>query len=112
MVLMSEWWIREHWGRAFDVVRILPRTHHQNWALLRRRDVEPTVEELERPADDRREYVAAKHNLRQVQREIEAAEREHEREIEEVRSGFERSASWRLTRPLRAARRALRGRGR
>jgi SAM-dependent methyltransferase len=100
MVLMSDWWIREHWGRAFDVVAVAPQVHGQSWALLRRRDVAVTVADLERPADDPREHAALRHNLRQVQRELEG-----------VRGEYERSLSWRLTRPLRAARARLARRG-
>jgi hypothetical protein len=100
MVLMSDWWIREHWGRAFDIVQIAPRVHNQSWALLRRRDVELNVSEIETPSDDPREYRALRHNLRQVQQELERAE-QRAREYEE-------SLSWRLTRPLRATRQRLR----
>jgi SAM-dependent methyltransferase len=99
MVLMSDWWVREHWGRAFEIVSIAPEVHGQSWALLRRREVTLTVEDLERPADDPREHAALRHNLRQVQRELEG-----------VRAEYEQSLSWRLTRPLREARRRVRRR--
>jgi SAM-dependent methyltransferase len=94
VVLMSDWWVREHWGRVFDVVELVPEMHGQTWVLLRKREVAMTVEELERPADDPREYTALKHNLRQV-------EADRERMIFELRSSYENSRSWRLTRPLR-----------
>jgi SAM-dependent methyltransferase len=103
MVLMSDGWVRAHWGRAFEFVEVAPQVHGQSWALLRRRDVELTVADLERPEADPREVTALRHNLRQVQRELE------EREAR-VRF-FEQSLSWRLTRPLRAARAALSRRG-
>ncbi|MGH2960723.1 MAG: class I SAM-dependent methyltransferase [Solirubrobacterales bacterium] len=66
MVLMSEWWVRAHWGRAFEILEIAPRIHNQSWALMRKRDLAPTVADLERPADDPREYLAARHNVRQA----------------------------------------------
>jgi SAM-dependent methyltransferase len=94
MVLMSDWWVRAHWGRAFDVLRVEPQVHGQSWALLRRRDVQLTVADLERPEDDPREVAALRHNLRQVQRELEGR-------AGEVRGEYEGSRSWRLTRPLR-----------
>jgi SAM-dependent methyltransferase len=94
MVLMSDWWVRAHWGRAFDVLRVEPQVHGQSWALLRRREVQLTVADLERPEDDPREVAALRHNLRQVQRELEGRARE-------VRREYEGSRSWRLTRPLR-----------
>jgi SAM-dependent methyltransferase len=76
MVLMSDWWVRAHWGRAFEILEVAPRIHNQSWALLRKRDVELTADELEAPADDPREYVALRHNVRQLQREIERRESE------------------------------------
>jgi SAM-dependent methyltransferase len=94
MVLMSDWWVREHWGRAFELVAVAPLVHGQTWTLLRRREVSLTVEDLARPADDPREVAALRHNIRQVQRELELRR-------EEVRREYESSRSWRLTRPLR-----------
>lgn len=44
MVLMSDWWVRSHWGRAFEIVDIAPNVFHQSWALMRKRDVELTNE--------------------------------------------------------------------
>jgi SAM-dependent methyltransferase len=95
MVLMSDWWVRAHWGRAFEVLSVT-HVHGQSWALLRRRDVALTVEDLERPADDAREHAALRHNLRQVQRELEV-----------VRAQYEQTLSRRLTRALRRARARL-----
>jgi SAM-dependent methyltransferase len=101
VVLMSDWWVRAHWGRAFEIVDVAPNVHGQSWALLRRRDVALTAADLERPADDPREWAALRHNLRQVQRDHVAA-------MSEIRRSYERSASWRLTAPLRAGARTLR----
>jgi SAM-dependent methyltransferase len=106
--LISDWWLREHWGRAFDVLEIAPRIHYQSWALLRKRDVEVSVEELAEPADDPREYRSVRHNLRQAQREIELTQRRGREQLEEMRRGYEESRSWRMTRPLRAAGRLVR----
>ena len=123
LVLISDWWLREHWGRAFDVLAIEPNIHNQSWAVLAKRDVELTVEDLERPGDDPREFLALRHNLRQAQREVEAGQRsarealEAERRrgeqlraaaIEEQRRMYEDSLSWQLTRPLRAGAKAAR----
>jgi SAM-dependent methyltransferase len=96
MVLMSDWWVREHWGRAFEILDVAPNVHGQTWALLRKRQVDVAVEDLERPADDRREWLALRNNLRQV-------ERDRKRSVEELRTEYERSLSWRMTRPLRIA---------
>jgi SAM-dependent methyltransferase len=123
LTLISEWWLREHWGRAFEIVEIAQQIHNQSWALMRKRDVELSVAELEAPGDDPREFTALRHNLRQAQREIEStqeraraevaataeAERAHgASEIEQLRSFYEQSLSWELTRPVRAAGRTVR----
>jgi SAM-dependent methyltransferase len=115
-VLMSDWWVHAHWGRAFEILELTPRTHNQTWALLRKRDLEITAEELERPEDDPREWVALRHNLHQVQREFdralhwqrEVARRERTLEVGQLRREYEDSWSWQVTRPLRAAGRIAR----
>lgn len=73
MVFMSDWWVREHWGRAFEIVAVNRRFHNQTWAMLRKRDVSLTAEELLAPGDDPREWRALRHNVVQLQRELEAA---------------------------------------
>jgi SAM-dependent methyltransferase len=100
VVLMSDWWVREHWGRAFEFLASAP-VHGQTWVLLRKREVDVTPERLAQPADDPREYAALRHNLGQVERDLEWA-------LAEVRAQYEGSLSWRLTRPLRYAARGLR----
>ncbi len=111
-VLMSDWWVRAHWGRAFEILEIAPRIHNMSWASMRKRDVEVSVEELERPEDDPRELRAAEHNLRQVRRELEfdqALAAEMLKAVRDaVRDEYEQSSSWRLTRPLRGVARATR----
>jgi SAM-dependent methyltransferase len=106
MVMHSPWWIREHWGRAFEVLELRPRTEWgEGVVAMRRRDVSVTPEDLERidPRDER-ELLALRHNLRQVQRE---GVHVQEARAAELRA-LERSLSWRLTRPLRAVGRLLR----
>jgi SAM-dependent methyltransferase len=122
VVFHSEWWIREHWGRAFDILS-LERTdpaeaqHSQGAALLRRSERRPSTDELTRPATDPRESAASRFNLEQLQ--WEAAELamhcaglrgETERlhvELDAIAS----SRSWRLTAPLRGIRARLRKSG-
>jgi SAM-dependent methyltransferase len=89
VVLTSDWWVRAHWGRAFDFVDEAA-VHGQTWVLLRKRNVEVSVSALARPEDDPREYRALAHNLRQV-------EREKERLVAELRASYEGSLTWRLT---------------
>jgi SAM-dependent methyltransferase len=95
IVLMSDWWVRARWGRAFEILAVEPLVHGQSWALMRRRDVEITVADLEAPADDPREYLALRHNIRQLRREIE-------------QRSYERSMSWVIARAYRVARRLAR----
>jgi SAM-dependent methyltransferase len=95
MILMSDWWVEEHWGRAFD---ILDRkdVHGQTWTMLRKKEVQLTAEELLRPGDDPREWTALRHNIVQLQREIDAA--------------WDRAASTeRIAAPLRGARAKVEG---
>jgi SAM-dependent methyltransferase len=94
VVLMSDWWVREHWGRAFEILTVTPNVHGQTWVLMQRRDVQISIEEVEEPADYPREITALRHNLRQVERDL--------------RNYYEGSLSWRFTRPLRTAARIAR----
>jgi SAM-dependent methyltransferase len=118
LTMISDWWLRDHWGRAFEVLKIEPNIHNQSWALLRKLDVHPTVPELARPGEDAREYEALRHNLLQTQREVEAVQERGRQELEATRVAdqqhladrlaqqrrvYEQSLSWRLTQPLRGA---------
>jgi SAM-dependent methyltransferase len=94
MVLMSDWWVREHWRRAFEFVAVEPQVHGQTWALMQRRDVQVTAEELAAPSDDPREHSALRHNIEQLRREESAR-------VESVRAAYESALSWRVTWPLR-----------
>ena len=95
-VLMSDWWVRAHWGRAFEILRVEP-VHGQSWALMRKRDVELTQEDIEQPEDDPREYEALRHNLRQVQRELGFVSELAKRQAEALR----RSPIWRISTRIR-----------
>jgi SAM-dependent methyltransferase len=102
MVLMSDWWVDEHWGRAFEPIRRTP-VHGQTWALLHRREGEVTESQLQAPSNDPRELAAAAHAL-------ELVEADHERALRELRAHYENSRSWKLTRPLRMAAASVRRR--
>jgi ubiquinone/menaquinone biosynthesis C-methylase UbiE len=109
-VLHSEWWIRTHWGRAFEIGRIEPRKGKQAWVLLRKRPVSLTVDELEAVEDtERREIDALRHNIAQIERRHRDAVLENRRLMQQL-SEVLKSHSWRLTRPLRATRRRVRNR--
>jgi SAM-dependent methyltransferase len=105
-VLISDWWMREHWGRAFEVVDVKPQVHNMTWPLLRKRDVEITPDELDLPSGDAREAAAMTTNIRLLVRETNLAEEAHRKELESlearIRGEYEGSRSWRITRPLRS----------
>lgn len=68
-VFHSPWWLREHWGRAFDIVQMregsAPREH--GLVLLRRRsgvDVTPALLERIDAAREPREMEALRHQVR------------------------------------------------
>jgi SAM-dependent methyltransferase len=108
MILMSDWWVREHWGRVFEIVEIAHDVHAMSWAAMRKREVELNEEELARPGDDPREHAALVNNVRQLQREVEWTEQEGGARLENLRTEYEQSRSWRLTRWLRALGEAVR----
>ncbi len=71
-VLLAEWWVREHWGRAFEILRFDPcNPSHgagHDFVLMRRRDVPVTPEKLQAvDREDPREFHAAVCNLQILQ---------------------------------------------
>jgi SAM-dependent methyltransferase len=78
IVFHSEWWIREHWGRAFDVLALERHDPHddhfsppsgQGAVVLRPRPDRPDAEALRAPANDSRELAALQDNVEQLQQE-------------------------------------------
>ena len=110
-VLHSDWWLREHWGRAFEVVELEAgvtdeyegglRIPTQGWIALRSREGDFTPAELEREDPDDPRYREA----RRFQYELLRAEGE---ELKQRRQNLLGTASWRLTSPLRRAKAAAR----
>jgi SAM-dependent methyltransferase len=98
VVLHSPWWIRAHWGRAFDVLALQPsgfgaepdRGPGGPGAVLMRKRPEAlalTPADLEAwEPDEPRELESLRYNLRQVQTEL---------------AGLRSTRSWRLTAPVR-----------
>jgi SAM-dependent methyltransferase len=101
-VVHSHWWLREHWGRAFEVLELRGGGDdpNQGWALLRAREGELTPEELEREDPDEPRYRKA----RRFQFELLRAEG---KELKQRHEQLLRSASWRLTAPFRRAKARL-----
>jgi len=77
MIMHSGWWVRAHWGRAFEILALEESglmsgepEGTQGAVLMRRREVELTPEDLEAPEPgESRELLALAHNLAQTRRE-------------------------------------------
>ena len=136
VVFHSEWWLRTHWGRAFEIVSI-EEDRGRSFVSLRRRDGEVSAEELERPEPgDERELAAARANASYLAEQFDRAARRWEKEREDtnrelmrrafveadldwarrgpgspamlVAAEYEATTSWRITKPMRAVGRMLR----
>ena len=52
MAPTSDWWVREHWGRASETVALAPEVHGQSWSLLCRATCRPPSRTSSVPRDD------------------------------------------------------------
>lgn len=112
-VFHSEWWLREHWGRAFDFLDVRRPARsaagaadiQHSYVTLRKRSVRLTGDELESiDLREHREVAGLQTSLRLTQRDMARAVAEQRREGErKAREYYEHSRSWRLTAPLREA---------
>lgn len=70
-VLHSHWWLREHWGRAFEIVSIESGSHPdelnpsyeipgQGLVVARARDAQLSLDDLEREKPGEERYIAAR----------------------------------------------------
>jgi hypothetical protein len=136
VVFHSQWWLRAHWGRAFELASI-EEAEGGRVVTLRKRPGEIDADDLERPEPgDERELAAARANAFYIGEQLDRATRRHHREREEMdrelmrrsfaaadaewaRGGpgspaaliaaeYEATTSWRLTKPLRELGRLLR----
>jgi SAM-dependent methyltransferase len=138
-VFLSDWWIRAHWGRAFEILDIehelddtgavRPRTHA--YVVMRKREVALTAEQLTNlEPDEPREVAALLHNIeqlheddRQLREDLIASMKRANTEyswrlaaqttaadLAQQLEAVSRSRSWRLTRPLRGRLRRTRPR--
>jgi SAM-dependent methyltransferase len=70
---ISSWWMREHWGRAFEIVELREFTQPgaHDLALLRKRSGHFSVADIEQVnADDPREIRALQHNITQLSNQL------------------------------------------
>ncbi len=112
VVFHSEWWIREHWGRAFEVLETWsdgfclggpqPVPTGQGCVALKKREVALTMADLEGPSDDPRELAALEENL-SLLHDREAAWRARAQVAESELAAISATRSWRLARMLAAA---------
>jgi len=114
-VLLSEWWLRKHWGRAFDVRAVRPtsdlaaRKGHGLVLLEKTTERAPSREELEKiDAADPREIASLQFAVELLQKRSEvlwstAAGQtviENDRLRNEL-AAITQSTTWRVTEPLR-----------
>jgi SAM-dependent methyltransferase len=78
MVFHSPWWLRAHWGRAFEVLSLTESgfavqdsDHGQGLAVLKRKDVQLSPADLREISDDHREAPALAHNVDRLMGELE-----------------------------------------
>ncbi len=104
LVVHSDWWLRAHWGRPFEILDLRPGDppgppplFGQGVVVMRKRCGALTTEELEQPEPgEPRELAALRENVSSLRREV-------------ARQNVSlTSRSWRLTAPLRAAAQLLR----
>jgi SAM-dependent methyltransferase len=134
-VFHSEWWLRAHWGRAFEFASV-HEGDAQRQVVLAKRSGDLSSDELELPEPgEERELEAARANtallgdqLDRARRQLEEQRENMSRELmrrsfaaadaEWARGGpgspatavaaeYEATTSWRLTKPLRAMGRLL-----
>ncbi len=118
----SEWWIRAHWGRAFEIVHFQPHgggdpPDGHGLVLMRKKPVSLTVADLKAlEPDEPREVAALQHNVEQLRdetlrlREALAVSESNAAMARHLARSIASSSSWRLTAPLRAGKRWLRER--
>jgi hypothetical protein len=90
LVFHSEWWVRAHWGRAFEIVSIKD-SGGRRLVVLTRAPGDITPDELRRPdSGDERELAAAQANALYLGEQLDRAWQGHRRELEKQREDMNR----------------------
>jgi SAM-dependent methyltransferase len=90
IVFHSAWWVRAHWGRAFDLVGLEERDGRR-FAVLRTREGAVSSADLERPEPgEDRELAAARANAEFLRSQLEDSEQRHRHQLEEQREDMNR----------------------
>jgi len=90
VVFHSEWWLRAHWGRAFEIVAFDGRGARRR-VSLRKREGAPGASELTRAeSGDERELIAATANAALLREQLAGSETRHRRELVAQREDFHR----------------------
>jgi SAM-dependent methyltransferase len=104
-VFHSEWWLRAHWGRAFDVVSI-DQADGGRYIVLGKRPGAVAADDLRRPEPgEERELAAAQANVSYLGAQLERTERQHRREMERQRDEMSRELMRRSFEAVQALRR-------
>jgi len=104
-VLHSEWWIRTHWGRAFEILDFRPdgfgteSGQGHGTVVMKAKPASLTAEEME--ADEPGEERYAKARRQSLLLLEEDARMLRERDLQ-IATGYQQSLSWRLTAPMRS----------
>lgn len=84
-VAQSEWWLREHWGRAFEIVSLDSATPGHRIAVLRPRPGEFEARDLLVESSDDPRYLTARRHQEQVfAREADRLRRDYDRALEDL----------------------------
>jgi len=124
IAINSPWWLRAHWGRLFEIVQLQPKLEDgvpsHGIILARKKPVKLTIEELTAlEPDEPREITALSHHAAQLADEVErlrAAHDSYAQQVEDMQAielelrKVKASPSWRITAPLRAAKRQVQAR--
>ena len=89
IVFHSEWWLRAHWGRAFEVVSINGGANRRIVLTAGGRHVTPEDLRRSEPGDER-ELAAAQANASYLGDQLDRASRGHRRELEQQREDMSR----------------------